>query len=489
MDGTQGGRPDDTSGAHPSGADSSGARPSGAGALPFRVKLGYGGAESAGSLIWTVFYTYFLFYLTDVVKMNPGVAGFIMMVGSIWQAGFTPLAGVFSDTRTWRRGRRRPFLLAMAAPYGIISWLLFTDLRLSSAWTTAYVLATVILYFTVYVLIDVPFTALAAEMTQDYDERTSLVTYRTAWSQVATIIGAAAPLALAGVLATWLGSERAGWSVMAAVLGVAAAVPVLLTWRVTRGYEIFPDKTEMTWRDVFGDALRNRTFRYTVGIYAASYTAINLLMAVSVYFLTYVMHYGDNMTSLALFVWVVAGLAWLPLINLVTRRWGKRFALAAFMAFWALSMAAMLLVGPHTVILFWALILISPAGAVAATMLTWAMIPDCTEIDEFKTGQRREGLYYGVATLAQQTAVALMMWFTGIFLTLIGYVPDVPQTHGTLLGIRLYWALGSALFAIVTLVLAIRLPLTREKHAALRAAIESRKAGHEPTTEGFADVL
>jgi Na+/melibiose symporter-like transporter len=72
---------------------------------------------------------------------------------------------------------------------------------------------------------------------------------------------------------------------------------------------------------------------------------------------------------------------------------------------------------------------------------------------------------------------------------LIGYVPDVPQTYGTLLGIRLYWALGSALFAIVTLVLAIRLPLTREKHAALRAAIESRKAGNEPTTEGFADVL
>jgi len=89
-----------------------------AGRLSLRVKVGYGAAESAGSLIWTVFYTYFLFYLTDVVKMDPGVAGLVMMVGSIWQAGFTPLAGVFSDTRTWRWGRRRPFLLAMAAPTG-----------------------------------------------------------------------------------------------------------------------------------------------------------------------------------------------------------------------------------------------------------------------------------------------------------------------------------------------------------------------------------
>jgi len=462
---------------------------SGAGGLPFRVKLGYGGAESAGSLIWTVFYTYFLFYLTDVVKMDPAVAGLVMMVGSFWQSGFTPLAGVFSDTRTWRRGRRRPFLLAMAAPYGVISWLLFTDLGLSSTWTAVYVLTTVVLYFTAYVLIDVPYTALAAEMTQDYDERTSLVTYRTAWSQVMTIIGAAAPLALAGVLAAWLGSERAGWSVMAAVLGAVAAVPVLLTWRVTRGYELFPAKTQVAWRDIFGDALRNRSFRYTMGIYAASYTAINLLMAVAVYFLTYVMHYGDNMTSLALFVYVVAGTAWLPLINLVTRRWGKRFALAAFMVLWAVAMVAMLFVGPHTVILFWALILISPAGAVAATLLSWAMIPDCTEVDEFKTGQRREGLYYGIATFAQQTAVAVALLFTGIFLSWIGYVPDVPQSHGTLLGIRLLFAFGTALFAIVTLVLAVRLPLTREKHAALRAAIAARKLGQEPTTEGFADVL
>lgn len=276
---------------------------------------------------------------------------------------------------------------------------------------------------------------------------------------------------------------------MAAALGVVAAVPVLLTWRVTRGYELFPGKTEIAWHDVFGDALRNRTFRYTMGIYAASYTAINLLMAVAVYFLTYAMHYGDNMTSLALLVWVVAGTAWLPLTNLVTRRWGKRLALAAFMAIWVVSMAAMLFVGPHTVVLFWALILISPAGAVAATMLGWAMIPDCTEVDEFKTGQRREGLYYGIATFAQQTAVAVALLFTGIFLSWIGYVPDVAQSSGALLGIRLLFAFGTALFAIVTLVLAVLMPLTREKHAALRAAIRSKQLGQEPTTEGFADVL
>ena len=45
--------------------------------LSLRVKLGYGGAEGAGSLLWTVYYTFFLFFLTDVVKMRAGAAGFI----------------------------------------------------------------------------------------------------------------------------------------------------------------------------------------------------------------------------------------------------------------------------------------------------------------------------------------------------------------------------------------------------------------------------
>ena len=49
--------------------------------LPLRVKFGYGGAEGAGSLIWTVFYTFFLYYLTDVVKMGAGAAGFVVMAG------------------------------------------------------------------------------------------------------------------------------------------------------------------------------------------------------------------------------------------------------------------------------------------------------------------------------------------------------------------------------------------------------------------------
>jgi Na+/melibiose symporter-like transporter len=227
-----------------------------------------------------------------------------------------------------------------------------------------------------------------------------------------------------------------------------------------------------------------------MAIYAASYVAINLLMGVAIYFLTYVMDFSDSMSSLALLVFVVAGTAWLPLIEAAAKRYGKRWALAAFMILWAAVMAGGTpLLDPRTPLLFWLFLLVSPAGGVAATLLTWAMIPDCTEVDEFKTGLRREGLYYGIATFVQQAAVALALWFMGAYLGWIGYVADRPQPRGSLLGIKLLFGGGTALFALVTLVLALRLPLTRDKHAALRAAIELKAQGEEPDTTAFADVL
>jgi sugar (glycoside-pentoside-hexuronide) transporter len=458
--------------------------------LGFWVKVGYGGAEGAGSLLWTAYYTFFLYFLTDVVKMSAGAAGSIILIGSLWQALFTPVAGIVSDTRRWKWGRRRPFLLASAVPYAIVAWLLFTDLRLSPAWTFVYFLAVTLLYFSVYTLEDVPYTALAAEMTQDYDERTSLVTYRTGWSQLVTIIGAAVPLSLAGLLSGRLGGDRAGWSAMAAVLGLLCVPPILLTWRATRGRELYPQQSEVRWWTMVRAAAENRTFRYTVAIYAASYAAINLLMAVSVYYLKYVMGYGDNMSSLALGVFVIAGTAWLPLIDLAARRRGKRWAMAVFMAFWALIMAGVMpFVTAHRPVLFWLGLVLSSAGGVAATLLTWAMIPDCSEVDEFKTGQRREGLYYGLATFVQQTAVALTLWMVGLYLGRIGYVPDVRQTPGAQLGIKLLFGVGTGVFAITTLVLALRLPLTREKHAALREAIRLQRAGEHVDTTRFSDVL
>ena len=163
--------------------------------LPLRVKLGYGGGEWANSVVWTLFYALFLYFLTDVVGIGAATAGLIMMVGTLWNAVFQPLVGVWSDRVRSSKGRRRPFLAAAALPYGVAAWLLFTDWGLGTAGTVAYMVVAVLFYFTCMALFYVPYGALAAELTASYDERTSLNTFRTLFAQVGALVGAAAPLA------------------------------------------------------------------------------------------------------------------------------------------------------------------------------------------------------------------------------------------------------------------------------------------------------
>jgi len=124
-------------------------------------------------------------------------------------------------------------------------------------------------------------------------------------------------------------------------------------------------------------------------------------------------------------------------------------------------------------------------------VLTWAMIPDCTEVDELRTGNRREGLHYGVANFVQQLALALVLWAVGLGLTWFGHLSggDVAQPHSALLGIRLLTAEGTALCCLLTAVFAHKMPMTAARHAALREAIELKRQGEEVDLGEFADVM
>ena len=176
--------------------------------------MGYGAAEFSSSLTWTMLAVLFLFFLTDVVGMDPAFAGLVMMIGTLWDAVTDPTVGILSDRMRTRWGRRRPFLLAIAVPYGLITWLLFTDFGLGPSLTKWYFVMAIVLYYTAATLLEVPYASLAAEMTQDYDERTSLFSFRAAFSQLASIAGAGLPWLMIAYFSKTIGGEKARANIM-----------------------------------------------------------------------------------------------------------------------------------------------------------------------------------------------------------------------------------------------------------------------------------
>jgi oligogalacturonide transporter len=458
--------------------------------IPVRVKLGYGTAELSNSLTWTMFYVLFLFFLTDVVRIEPAMAGFIMMLGTTWDAITDPAMGIISDRTTSKYGRRRPFILAAAVPFGVITWLLFTDFGFGPKLTLAYFILAVVIYFTASTMLDIPYTSLSAEMTQDYNERTSLVSYRAVFCQIASILGAALPLALVERFNASFHNLKLSWSVMTAILGFFAIFPILWTWRATRGYELFPESTTVKLRDIPDAVFKNRTFRYTVGIYVSSNVALSLGAAVMVYFMKYFMKFNENQQSIAFLFLFACTIIWIPFINMASGKYGKRWAFMLFIGMWAIiqSLGA-LLVRPDTVPYFYILVILASGGLIGVTMAGWSMIPDVVEVDEFKTGQRREGLYFGIISFSRKISVAIMLWLVGIVLSWIGYVPDAVQTDRAIFGIRMLYAEGTALFLFISIILAYLLPMTKAKHQALRQAIDQKKAGMPWDEEAIKDIL
>jgi len=455
--------------------------------IPLGVKIAYGGAEGASSLVFTTLGIYFLVFLTDSVGLSPSVGGGILFAAVMWDAVTDPVMGIISDRTRSRYGRRRPYLLAAAIPFGLAFWLLFSTPRLEGYALVVYYVAVALFMHTAITIVDVPYTALAPEMTKDYDERTSLVSYRVVLGQIGSIIGAAAPL----LIIERFSDPKTGWSAMGAIFGAACVLPILLTWRGTRGWERYAEDTEpLALKDVAGALLGNRSFRYVAGVYLFSITTVYMISAIAVYFLEYCLGFSETQISAFFLFFFVCTLLWVPAITFTSNRLGKRGAFMLFIALWALVYGVgNMLIKPGQTLVIYMLSVLGAAGACSTYQLCWAMIPDVVEVDEFKTGKRREGLYYGVAIFILKMGSAFALLIVGQVLDRIGYMPNAVQPPAVLLGLRIMFGPLVAGLLIISIVLAYFLPMTRERHKALLKAIRAKKAGEEWSEEGFRELL
>jgi len=102
------------------------------------------------------------------------------------------------------------------------------------------------------------------------------------------------------------------------------------------------------------------------------------------------------------------------------------------------------------------------------------MLPDVVEYDEKMTGERREGIYYGLWAFLTKFTSALGVAVSGWALDLFGYVPNIEQSTRALFGIRLFFSVVPAVVILVSLPLLIWYPITRQKHAELVKELAER---------------
>ncbi len=448
----------------------------------------------------TIRQIFYAIFLTDVVGLPPALASFAALIGILWDAINDPIIGNISDHIRTRWGRRRPFLLIFSIPFGAAFVLLWwappwtTQLALMIHVTLAYMLAD-----TLQTLVVVPFLTLTPELTEDYDERTSLTTYRMLFNLLASLAAAAGAPEIVASFPT----PQQGYLAMSATFGILGAIPFLAIFLITR--ERFA--THPTQPQPIIPALKaawdNIPFRVATGLNLLNWVTFDLVALMLPYFIKYWIDNGQDLqlkvpllgrlttTSLVFFILLTTAILALPLWSHAAKHWGKRNAYIAGMSFWAIVQTAIITImpGQHTYVLI--LALFAGISVSTAHVLPNALFPDTLEWDELRTGQRREGMYYGILNLTRKITGAIAIFLALQTLALFNYqtpptdIATFQQSPQTLAAIRTLTGPAGAALLMGAITVAFFYPVSRERHARMRRLLARRRARtlshHKPT--------
>jgi glycoside/pentoside/hexuronide:cation symporter, GPH family len=464
-------------------------------ALSFWVKLAYGTGDWSEASYGTLRQIFYAIFLTDVVGLEPRLASVAALVGIIWDAVNDPLVGILTDRMRSRWGRRRPFLLIFAIPFGLSFMLLWwappwhSQIALAATVTLAFMVSD-----TLETLCGVPFASLLPELTPDYDERTTLTSFRIFFNLLASLVTAvAAPAIVDAAMAAGL-TQQQGYLLVAGIFGGIAAVPFLLIFAVVReryGAADRPQET-VTFRETVRTAWANVPFRFATVIYMLNWITFDIVALTLPFYLLYWIARGNMLTSVkvlgldlplesAVFaILLITATAVLPFWLWLSHRLGKHIAYIIGMVFWAGVQIGIFLVRPGQITLVMWMAFLAGLSVSAAHVLPDAMFPDVIEWDELRTGRRQEGIYYGVKNFVRKLTGALATFIALQVLGWFGYqTPPVGATTFmqpavTLTAIR--WLIGplGAVLLFSAVITTWFYPLTRERHARIRRLLEKK---------------
>ena len=411
--------------------------------LPASVRRGYGLGSVATGSFGTVPGLLLLPYLTDRIGVPAAAAGVIVFAPKAWDVVLNPVAGRVSDRSTHPDGRRRPFLiragLLLAAAFALLFLGPTAPQWLAAGWVAVAYLACA----TAYSFFQVPYVAMPAEITDDYDERTRLMTWR-----VAILVSGGASPAIRDAFGPVWGYRAVGFFVAALIaLGAWGA------WRSTRSA---PVRSAVATSATFGDQLRiirsDRPFRLLLTTFVLQALATGAMLAGVDYVARWVI--GSPLSATLLFVCFVApALVVTPLWQRVGTARGKKpgYVVASLLLGGGALTLVLLRSLPDGVV--YACVAVVGTGYAGAQMFPLSMLADvASRTSEART---RVGLYTGVWTAGETLGLALGPAAYAAVLALGGYVSSpgstVPQSDSALTAIALGFSLVPAALVAVSL--------------------------------------
>jgi GPH family glycoside/pentoside/hexuronide:cation symporter len=368
--------------------------------LPLKTKLAYGAGELGPAITANISIFFLLVFFTNVAGIPAGLAGSILMIGKIGEAINDPFVGFLTDkTKSRRWGRRLPWLLYGATPFGVFFFLQWIVPPLGVWGLFWYYVAIGVISQVFYSVVHLPYTAMTPELTQDYDERTSLNSFRFTFS----IGGSILSLILSKIVFSVISDRASQYLVLAAVCTVISVLALYGCVYGTRdrvlAFEAKRIQLEEPPSIPFTKQLKivftNRPFLFVIGIYLCTWLAVQITASIIPYFVVYCMRLQESDVPTVMIA--VQGTALLTLFfwSHLSKKVGKKVVYFLGISLWIIAAAGLYYLQPGQLSLLYLMAVMAGFGVSTAYLVPWSMIPDVIELDELQTGQRREAILLG----------------------------------------------------------------------------------------------
>lgn len=446
--------------------------------IPFIYKVGYGTGNLGSGLIFQAMNTYLVFYATAVLNLSGILVGIAVSVSIIIDGISDPVMGYISD-RTYMNslGRRHLYLLIGTFFTALINYFLWIiDPALPLLVKFFWLLTTVILVKIFLTIFSTPYIALGAELSSDYNERTSIQAIRTVFFILGVLFASGVSLYL---FFNPTAEYPLGQLNPAAYhnLGMASSIMMLIfglicffatfkfipqLYRIDKEDSIstkekLVQKTNRIIKD-FLTAIKNYDYRCVVLGYLFTNLTVALFTAIGLHVFTYTFNMNNNEIALIIglqfLISIISQPAWVKISRKIDKKpsvilgiaisvlGGLYFLLTVFYRGYVAQHYLLLL--PYSVL--------AGFGTGGLFSLPTSMVADIIDVEELKTGIRLEGIYYGCLTFAYKTSQSVAILLLGVFLDIISFdaAREVqPETTKFMLGITL--AVGGIIFMLMAL--------------------------------------
>lgn len=468
-----------------------------------RKKLGYCSGIVTESLLYNMFYTYYLVFLTDVIKMNPILAGTVSFISIFWDAVTDPIIGSFAD----RDGAdKRKFMAKAAFPLGFTFIAAFVNIGTSSSVIQfIYYTAVAMLFWLAYTVYTIPYYAVVAEITQDYDERTEIRSTSSLINTAAIFLGNALPAVLPAIFAGLVFSGKKlgdsfGWTATAVIMSVMSIVFALITVKSLKGVSL--QKAEATGEtsgrksiktifSEFFEVLKIKPFKWFAMFIVFFLMASSMIQSSFEYMIKYLVNKDpETWMTVVIIELVVVMAAFIPLVTKIAETKDRRFSSILFMSLMCAGLIICRIIGVRSIAVVLAVTFCMAMGMANFWTVFYSMAYDLVEVDEFAYGTRRESVITALPQFFQKFGAAVGVWTVSLILQLTGYNADLAaQSAKTVNGIENNVTLIPAAFLVLSVLGAVMYPITREKFTLLKTELEKKREGKEYSSDGLEKII